>query len=81
MSGPWAEGPAGPECVLCQLDRHLRGTPPLGPPVRLIEIEGVPGRQPVCAAHLEAWETLDRPSDALPEEDGPSGCPYGPPVP
>jgi hypothetical protein len=63
MSGPWAEGPAEPKCVLCQLDRHLRGTPPLGPPVRLIEIEGVSGLQPVCAEHFVARKALDDPDD------------------
>jgi hypothetical protein len=54
---------AAPECVLCRVDRHLRGTPPLGPPVSTIEIPGVFGLQPVCAAHLAAWEALDDPGD------------------
>jgi hypothetical protein len=49
----------GPECLLCPLDQHLRGTPPLGPPVRLIEIPGVFGLQPVCAEHAAAWEAID----------------------
>lgn len=63
MSGPNAEGPAAPECTLCQLDRYLRGTAPLGPPVRTVEMPGVPGPQPICVEHFVAWKALDDPDD------------------
>ena len=63
MSGPWAEGPTGAECTLCQLERHLRGTPPLGPPVHLVEMPGVPGFQPPCSEHFVSWRSLDDPDD------------------
>ena len=63
MSGPSAEGPDAPECTLCQLDRHLRGTPPLGPPVHLVEMPGVTGFQPLCAEHFVSWRALDDEDD------------------
>jgi hypothetical protein len=47
------------ECVLCAVARMLHGTEPLGPPVRLIEIEGVAGWQPICAEHYSSWKALD----------------------
>ncbi len=63
VSGPRAEGPAAPECTLCAVQRHLYGTPPLGPPVRTVEMPGVFGPQPICVEHFVAWKALDDPDD------------------
>ena len=63
MSGPWAEGPERPECVLCRTARRLHGTAPLGRPVRQVEMPGVFVLQPLCAEHFVSWRALDDPDD------------------